>query len=113
MPRLLREQRQGRHGRPGALAPGRRALLVLARLRNNDTYTRRAKGFGIGLATAHRYVTQAVGLLAARAPSLPQALKIAARKAYVILDGTLCATKRSDIWLFTIEGVSRPWSRAL
>jgi hypothetical protein len=91
---LLREQRQGRHGRPRALAPGRQALLVLARLRNNDTDTRLAKGFGIGLATAHRYVTEAVGLLAARAPSLPQALKIAARKAYVILDGTLVPRDR-------------------
>lgn len=91
---LLREQRQGRHGRPRALAPGRQALLVLARLRNNDTDTRLAKSFGIGLATAHRYVTEAVGLLAARAPSLPQALKIAARKAYVILDGTLVPRDR-------------------
>jgi hypothetical protein len=76
------------------LTAGRQALLVLARLRNNDTYPRLAKGFGIGLATAHRYVTEAVGLLAARAPSLEEALKTATGKAFTILDGTLVPMDR-------------------
>lgn len=91
---LLREQRRGLGGRPRALTAGRQALLVLARLRNNDTYTRLAKGFGIGLATAHRYVTEAVGLLAAKAPTLEEALKTASRKAFVTLDGTLVPMDR-------------------
>jgi hypothetical protein len=45
----------------------------LARLRNNDLYPRLAKGFGIGLATAHRYVTEAIELPAAQAPTLEEA----------------------------------------
>ena len=40
-------------------------LAGLAHLRNCDTYTRLAAGFGIGVATAWRYVRQAVSLLAA------------------------------------------------
>ena len=56
------------------LGPGRQALLVLAYLRNGDTFAELAAGFGIGTATAWRYVTQTVALLAARAPKLRRAL---------------------------------------
>ena len=56
------------------LSPGRRALLVLACLRTGDTSAELAAGFGIGTATAWRYVTQTVALLAARAPKLRRAL---------------------------------------
>jgi len=49
------------------LTPGRQALLVLAYLRNGDTFAELAAGFGIGTATAWRYVTQTTALLAARA----------------------------------------------
>ena len=55
-----------------------------------------AAGFGVGLATAWRYVTETVRLLAARAPKLGLALA-AARKAghaFVIIDGTLIAIDR-------------------
>jgi hypothetical protein len=47
------------------LAPGQQALLVLAYLRNGETFADLAAGFGIGTATAWRYVTQTVGPLAA------------------------------------------------
>lgn len=44
---------------------------------------------GVGLATTHRYVTEAIEVLAPLAPTLSKARQAAATKAYVILDGTL------------------------
>lgn len=76
------------------LDPGRQALLVPAHLRCGDTYTRLAAGFGVGLATVCRYIHEAVQLLAALAPDLTKAVKVASRKAYVILDGTLLPIDR-------------------
>jgi hypothetical protein len=61
---LLRGHRARIGSRWCKLAPGRQALLVLAHLRNGDTYTRLAAGFEVGLATAFRYVREAVDLLA-------------------------------------------------
>ena len=73
------------------LSPGRRALLVLAYLRKGDTFAELAAGSGIGTATAWRYVTETVALLAARSPKLRTALRDAKRAghAHVVLDGTL------------------------
>ena len=51
------------------LSPGRQALLVLAYLRKDETFADLAAGFGIGTATAWRYVTETVALLAARSRS--------------------------------------------
>jgi hypothetical protein len=50
------------------LNPGRQALLVLTHLRKGETLAGLAAGFGVGTATAWRYVTGTVRLLAARAP---------------------------------------------
>src|SRR5215469_2271285 len=79
------------------LNPGRQALLVLAYLRKGDTFAGLAAGFGIGTATAWRYVTQTTALLAARAPQLRQALTSAkkAGHAYVVIDGTLISIDRA------------------
>ena len=41
---------------------------MLAYLRKGETFAELAAGFGIGTATAWRYVTETVGLLAARSP---------------------------------------------
>jgi hypothetical protein len=78
------------------LNPGRQALLVLAYLRKGDTFAELAAGFGIGIATAWRYVTETTALLAARAPKLCQALTGAkkAGHAYVVIDGTLIPIDR-------------------
>jgi len=78
------------------LNPGRQALLVLAYLRTGDTFAELAAGFGIGTATAWRYVTETTALLAARAPQLRQALTSAknAGHAYVVIDGTLTPIDR-------------------
>jgi len=53
------------------LNPGQQALLVLAYLRKGETFAELAAGFGIGTATAWRYVTETVALLAALAPKAP------------------------------------------
>ena len=78
------------------LNPGQRALLVLAYLRKGETFAELAAGSGIGTATAWRYVTETVGLLAARSPKLRRALRGAkkARHAYVVIDGTLVPIDR-------------------
>ena len=78
------------------LAPGRQALLVLAYLRKGETFGELAAGFCIGTATAWRYVTETVALLAARAPRLRQALRDASKTghAYLVIDGTLIPIDR-------------------
>src|SRR5512140_3653541 len=75
---------------------GQQALLVLAYLRKGETFAELAAGFGVGTATAWRYVTETVGLLAARSPKLRKALADAkqAGHAYVVLDGTLIPIDR-------------------
>ena len=59
--------------------PGRQALLVLAYLRKGETFAELAAGFEVGTATAWRYVSQTVALLAARSPQLHRALAKAAK----------------------------------
>ena len=78
------------------LNPGQQALLVLVHLRKGEPFAQVAAGFGVGTATAWRYVTETVALLAARAPKLGQAIRGAKKAGYpfVILDGTLVRTDR-------------------
>ncbi|MFJ6195038.1 transposase family protein [Micromonospora sp. NPDC092111] len=81
---------------PGSAADGassrreRQALLVLAHLRNGDTYTRLAAGFEVGLATVFRYVREAVDLLEDGAPSLTGVLRRRSGNGHHlgVLDGT-------------------------
>jgi Helix-turn-helix of DDE superfamily endonuclease len=72
------------------------ALLGLAYLRKGETFAELAAGFGIGTATAWRYVSETVALLAARSPKLHKALGKAkkAGHAYVVIDGTLIPIDR-------------------
>jgi len=86
---LLRARRRERGTRWRRLTADRQALLALAHLRCGHTYAQLAAGFGIGLATVYRYIVEAVEVLAALAPTLQQAMTVAANKAFVILDGTL------------------------
>ena len=67
---LPRSARRTKGTRWRRLDPGRQALLVLAHLRNGDTYTRLAAGFGVGVTTAYRYIREALDLLATAAPGL-------------------------------------------
>ena len=76
------------------LGPGQQALLVLAHLRKGETYTDLATGYQVGTTTVFRYIREALDVLSALAPTLQQAMAAAARKAFVILDGTLLPIDR-------------------
>ncbi|WP_347876999.1 transposase family protein [Micromonospora sp. KC606] len=91
---LIRQHRTQCRSRWRRLDPGRQALLVLAHLRNGDTYSRLAAGFAIGTTTAWRYVREAITLLAALADDINACAVRVARLAYAILDGTLIPIDR-------------------
>ncbi len=90
----LRRRRQELGTRWRRLSAGRQALLTLAHLRNGHPYAQLAAGFGIGTTTAYRYITEAVEILAALAPTLAEAVRTASSKAFVLLDGTLLPIDR-------------------
>ncbi len=89
----IRDHRKQRRSHWRRLEPGRQALLALAHLRNGDTYTRLAAGFEIGVATAWRYVQEAIALLSSAAADLT-AMRRIRLLAYAILDGTLIPIDR-------------------
>ena len=93
---LIRRHRAGIGSLWRKLNPGQQALLVLAHLRKGETFAGLAAGFGIGVATAWRYVQETVALLAARAPKLRTAVRVAKKAGYacVVLDGTLIPIDR-------------------
>ena len=65
---LPRTHRAANGTRWRRLDPEAQSLLVLAHLRNGDTYQRLANGLGIGVATVYRYIREALDLLAATDP---------------------------------------------
>jgi hypothetical protein len=83
---LIRTHRHQRRSRWRRLDPGRQALLALAHVRNGDTLTRLAAGFQVGVATAWRYIREAITLLAATGNDLHQAMTRIRLLAHVILD---------------------------
>ncbi|WP_344867161.1 transposase family protein, partial [Planomonospora alba] len=91
---LIRAHRAQRRSRWRRLGPGQQALLVLAHLRNGDTYARLSSGFAIGTTTAWRYVQESVDLVAALADDVHTAARKASRLAYAVLDGTLLPIDR-------------------
>jgi hypothetical protein len=90
----LRAHREKIGTRWRVLSSGRQALMVLAHLRKGETYRDLAVGFRVGVTTAYRYLREALQVLAALAPTLEEAMSVAARKAYVTLDGTLLRIDR-------------------
>jgi hypothetical protein len=90
----LRHRRTAMGSRWRRLPPGQQALLVLAHLRKGETYTALASGFGVGTTTVFRYIRERCRRLAAVAPTLNEALDVARRKAFAILDGTLLSIDR-------------------
>lgn len=79
-----------------ALTCWKQAVFILAWFRDKPDLRRLGQGFGISQATAYRYKDEAVAVLAARAPTLHEALGKAAEQGlpYLILDGTLIASDR-------------------
>lgn len=72
------------------------AVFALAWFRDRPDIRRLGQGSGISQATAYRYLTEAIEVLAARAPSLHEALQKAVELGlpYLILDGTVVAADR-------------------
>jgi hypothetical protein len=79
-----------------ALSCWKQAIFTLAWFRDQPDVRRLGQGFGISQATAYRYKDEAIEVLAARAPSLREALERAVEQGlpYLILDGTLIASDR-------------------
>jgi hypothetical protein len=90
----LRARRRELRTRWRRLDAGRQALLVVAYLRKGETYADLACGFAVGVTTVYRYIREGLDLLAALAPTLEQAMAVAAGKAYVIIDGSLLRIDR-------------------
>jgi hypothetical protein len=59
---IIRRHRKAIGSRWRKLNPGQQALLVLAYLRKGETFAELAAGFGVGTATAWRYVEETVAL---------------------------------------------------
>lgn len=79
-----------------ALTCYRQALFVLVWFRKRDDVALTGRGFGISQATSYRYRDEAVAVLAAAAPQLPDALERVAAEgwSHVILDGKVVAADR-------------------
>lgn len=90
----LRAHRRATGTRWRILPAHRQALMVLAHLRKGETYRDLAAGFRVGTTTAYRYLREALGVLAALAPTMAEAMEMVRRKAYVVLDGTLVRIDR-------------------
>jgi hypothetical protein len=96
--RLLAEHRRELGTRDGtrALTCWKQAVFTLAWFRDRPDIRRLGAGLGISQATAYRYKDEAVEVLAAKAPTLREALESAVEQGlpYLILDGTLISSDR-------------------
>jgi hypothetical protein len=79
-----------------ALTCWKQAVFTLAWFRDRPDIRRLGAGFGISQATAYRYKDEAAEVLAAKAPTLHEALDKAVEQGlpYLILDGTLISSDR-------------------
>ena len=96
--KLLADHRREIGTRDGtrALTCWKQAVFTLAWFRDRPDIRRLGQGFGISQATAYRYKDEAIEVLAAKAPTLREALDRAAEQElpYLILDGTLISSDR-------------------
>ena len=94
---LLADRRREIGTRNGtrALTCWKQAVFTLAWFRDRPDVRRLGQRAGISQATAYRYLIEAIEVLAAKAPSLREALDRAAGLGlpYLILDGTLVAVR--------------------
>jgi hypothetical protein len=113
--RLLAGHRRELGTRNGAraLTCWKQAVFALAWFRDRPDIRRLGAGFGISQATAYRYKDEAVDVLAAKAPTLREALERAVEQGlpYLILDGTLIASDRCADKKTTGKGrrLEGPW----
>ena len=106
--RLLKAERRRRAtpARSRKLSCRDQALLALRWFRDRTRIDRLATDHGISRATAYRYIAEAVDVLSAQAPDLPQALEraIADGVPYVILDGKIFETDRLTEAVTSVKG---------
>lgn len=109
--RVLRAQRRRRGTRRGAraLTPYRQALLVLRWFRDATPVHRLALDHRISIATAYRYLHEAITALAGQAPDLQQVLqqRREAGDTHLILDGTLISCDRVAATTIKTKGKNR------
>ena len=86
----------GTRRRTRALTCWSQALFCLVWFRERRDVALTGRGFGISQATAYRYLDEAIGVLAAHAPELSEALERVATDgwSHVVLDGKVVATDR-------------------
>jgi hypothetical protein len=106
--RLLAAERRTRGTRQGtrALTCFYQALLVLVWFRKGEDVTPLGAGFGVSRATAYRYLSEGITVLAARAGDLHEALRRVAADgwSYVILDGKLFDCDRLTETTLSVKG---------
>lgn len=106
--RLLATERRARgtRRRSRALTCWKQANFVLVWMRDRTDVARLGRAFGISQATAYRYLTEAIDVLAARAPDLHQALQRAIDDGlpYLILDGKIFASDRCAEKTTSVKG---------
>lgn len=106
--RLLAAERRALGTRTGtrSLTCFYQALMVLIWFRKGEDKTLLGAGFGVSRATAYRYLAEGIGVLAAQAPDLHDALRRAAAEgcSHVILDGKLFRTDRLAETTTSVKG---------
>ncbi len=105
---LLAAERLARGTRTGsrALSCTDQAVFALVWFRESRDIPLIGKGMGISQATAYRYLDEAVGVLAARAPDLHDALERGHNEgwSHVVLDGKVVDTDRLRIKKLSAKG---------
>ncbi len=91
-----------------AATPYVQAVMVLEWFKERTDVPVLARDAAVGIATAYRFLHEAIDMIAAQAPELPEVLAQGPRAgwAFVCLDGTLIASTRSsarsetghDVW---------------
>lgn len=102
-------RRRGTRRRRRALTPFRQAVLVLRWFRDDTPIHRLAADHRISIATAYRYLHEAITALAAQAPDLHQVLRDrhARGDTHVILDGSLFPSDRVAATTIKTKGKNR------
>lgn len=108
---VLRTERQTRGTRRNrrALTPYRQAVLILRWFRDATPVHRLATDHQISVATAYRYLHEAITALAGHAPDLHHVLtaRRTAGDTHVVLDGTLIPADRVAATTITTKGKNR------
>src|SRR5262249_54471055 len=106
--RLLAAERRdrGTPARSRKLTCRDQAVLALRWFRDRTRVERLGRDHGVSRATAYRYLAEAVSVLSAQAPGLPQALEraLADGVPYVILDGKVFTGDRCHETATSVNG---------